>query len=263
VKYIYGDTMKVGLLAGGLGSRLSEETILKPKPMVEIGGRPILWHIMQGYAASGFREFVLALGYKAEVIKEYFLNYRLHNASFTVRLQSGDVTTHAEAAHDWTVHLLDTGLATQTGGRVREIARFVGRETFLLTYGDGVCDLDIRRLVEFHRSHGKLATVTAVRPPARFGSLQFDGDTVVDFHEKPQASEGWINGGFFVLEPKVADYIDGPDSIWEREPMERLAAEGQLVACRHDGFWQCMDTVRDLRLLENLWAQGEAPWKRW
>ena len=256
-------SLRIGILAGGMGSRLSEETTLKPKPMVEIGGHPILWHIMQGYAAQGFDDFVLALGYKGEIIKSYFLNYRLHNASLTVRLKTGEVTVHADPNNDWTVHLLDTGSDTQTGGRVKQDAQFIGTETFMLTYGDGVCDLDIRRLLEFHRSHGKLATVTAVRPPARFGSLRFEGQLVTDFEEKPQTGEGWINGGFFVLEPRVADYIDGPESIWEREPMERLAAEGQMVAFRHPGFWQCMDTVRDLRLLETLWAEGRAPWKVW
>lgn len=255
--------MKVGILAGGLGSRLSEETTLKPKPMIEIGGHPILWHIMQGYATHGFEEFVVALGYKGEVIKSYFLNYRLHNASLTVRLKSGEVSVHVDPAHDWTVHLLDTGDDTQTGGRVKRIAEFVGPETFMLTYGDGVSDIDLRHLLEFHRSHGKLATVTAVRPPARFGSLRFEGSLVTEFEEKPQAGEGWINGGFFVLEPQVAEYVSGPGEIWEHEPMERLAAEGELVAFRHPGFWQCMDTLRDLRLLEGLWAGGKAPWKAW
>jgi glucose-1-phosphate cytidylyltransferase len=255
--------VKVGILAGGLGSRLSEETTLKPKPMVEVGGHPLLWHIMQGYAAREFKEFVVALGYKGEVIKSFFLNYRLHAAPLTVRLKTGEVWVHSEPASDWTVHLLDTGSETQTGGRVKQVAKFVGNETFMLTYGDGVCDLDLRKLVEFHRAHGKLATVTAVRPPARFGSMRFEGDLVADFVEKPQAGEGWINGGFFVLEPGIVDYIDGPETIWEREPMERLATEGQLVAYQHPGFWQCMDTLRDLRLLESLWAEGRAPWKVW
>ncbi len=231
--------------------------------MVEIGGHPILWHIMQGYAAHGFNEFVIALGHKGEVIKSYFLNYRLHNASLTVRLKTGEVSVHADPANDWTVHLLDTGSETQTGGRVKQVAQFVGREAFMLTYGDGVSDIDLRRLLEFHRSHGKLATVTAVRPPARFGSLRFQGPLVTDFQEKPQAGEGWINGGFFVLEPQVADYISGAAAIWEHEPMERLAADGQLVAFRHPGFWQCMDTLRDLRLLEGLWSAGNPPWKSW
>jgi glucose-1-phosphate cytidylyltransferase len=253
--------VKVAILAGGLGSRLSEETTLKPKPMVEIGGQPILWHVMNGYAARGFKEFVIALGYKGEVIKSYFLNYRLHNASLTIQLKTGDVSVHGDPSHDWTVHLLDTGLDTQTGGRVKRIAQFIGPETFMLTYGDGVCDVDPGQLVEFHRAHGKLATVTAVRPPARFGNLQFEGHRVTDFEEKPQTSAGWINGGFFVLEPGAADYIETSETIWEREPLERLAKEGQLVAFRHPGFWQCMDTLRDVRLLESLWAEGRAPWK--
>jgi glucose-1-phosphate cytidylyltransferase len=255
--------MKVAILAGGLGSRLSEETSLKPKPMVEIGGKPILTHIMHGYAARGFTEFVLALGYKGEAIKEYFLNYRLYASALSIRLKTGDITVHRDPADDWTVHLLDTGLNTQTGGRIRQIADFIGNEPFMLTYGDGVCDLDVRRLMAFHRKHGKLATLTAVRPPARFGNLAIDGEAVAIFHEKPQAGEGWINGGFFVLEPGVRDYIEGDETIWEREPMERLAAEGQLVAYRHEGFWQCMDTLRDVRLLEALWADDNAPWRVW
>ena len=255
--------MKVAILAGGLGSRLSEETSLKPKPMVEIGGKPILLHIMHAYAARGFTEFVLALGYKAEAIKEYFLNYRLYASGLTVNLKTGNITVHEDPQDDWTVHLLDTGLTTQTGGRVKHVAEFIGDQTFMLTYGDGVCDVDMHRLIEFHRGHGKLATVTAVRPPARFGNLGLEGDAVSAFTEKPQAGEGWINGGFFVLEPEVQQYIAGADTIWEREPMERLAAEGELVAYRHEGFWQCMDTLRDVRLLESLWAEGDAPWKVW
>ncbi len=255
--------MKVAILAGGIGSRLAEETSLKPKPMVEIGGKPILSHIMHGYAARGFTEFVIALGYKGEVIKEYFLNYRLYASALTINLKSGAITVHEDPEDDWTVHLLDTGLTTQTGGRVKRVARFIGNETFMLTYGDGVCDIDVRLLVDFHRAHGKLATVTAVRPPARFGNFGLEGDRVSVFAEKPQAGEGWINGGFFVLEPEVSGYIDGPDTVWEREPMERLAAEGQLAAYRHEGFWQCMDTLRDVRLLESLWGHGDAPWKAW
>ena len=255
--------MKVGILAGGLGTRLSEETTIRPKPMVEIGGQPMLWHIMQIYAAHGFKEFVVALGYKGHLIKDYFVNYRLRTGSLTVKLDSGEVTRHVGKVEDWTVHLIDTGLSTQTGGRARRIARFIGRETFMLTYGDGVANIDLRRLLEFHQHHGKLATVTAVRPPARFGGLRFNGDLVTEFTEKPQIGEGWINGGFFVLEPEVADYIQDDDMLFEREPLERLAQEGQLVAYRHDDFWQCMDTVRDVNLLESLWAQGHAPWKIW
>jgi glucose-1-phosphate cytidylyltransferase len=231
--------------------------------MVEIGGQPMLWHIMQSYAAYGFKEFVVALGYRGEVIKDYFVNYRYRNRSLTVRLGRGDIQMHDGEGEDWTVHLLDTGVDTETGGRVKRLARFAGNEPFMLTYGDGVCSLDIRELVAFHRRHGKLATVTAVRPPARFGGIAFNGDLVARFHEKPQIGEGWINGGFFVLEPGVTEYVDNDGITWEREPMERLAAEGQLVAYRHDGFWQCMDTLRDVRLLESLWQEGKAPWKVW
>ncbi|MBM3130778.1 MAG: glucose-1-phosphate cytidylyltransferase [Chloroflexi bacterium] len=253
--------MKVAILAGGLGTRLSEETVLKPKPMVEIGGKPILWHIMQIYAAYGFKEFVIALGYKGEIIKDYFLNYHYHARDLTVRLGDGNVAVHNHSGEDWIVHLLDTGLETDTGGRVKRIVQFIGNETFMLTYGDGVSDLNIHRLVEFHRCHGKLATVTAVRPPARYGSIVFDGDLVTRFAEKPQVGEGWINGGFFVLEPAVVNYIPSDDTNWAVEPMERLAVEGQLAAYRHADFWQCMDTLRDVRLLEDLWATGQAPWK--
>lgn len=254
--------MKVGILAGGFGSRLAEETTVKPKPMIEIDGRPMLWHIMRGYAAHGFNEFVIALGYKGSVIKDYFLNYRIHSSDISVRLRSGDISIHRDVDDDWSVHLLDTGLTTETGGRVKRIAEFVGDETFMLTYGDGVSNLDVGRLLAFHRAHGKLATVTAVRPQARFGNLSLDGNQVSVFAEKPQAGEGWINGGFFVLEPQIASYIAGPATIWEREPLERLAAEGQLVAYCHEGFWHCMDTLRDVRLLEQLWSHG-APWKVW
>lgn len=231
--------------------------------MVEIGDQPILWHIMKRYAAFGFNEFIVALGYKGEVIKDFFVNYRHRVNSVTVQLATGQVTVHEGDGEDWTVHLLNTGLRTQTGGRVKRVAQFIGNEPFMLTYGDGVANLDFARLLAFHRSHGKLATVTAVRPPARFGGIAFNGDLVAHFTEKPQIGEGWINGGFFVLEPAVADYIDHDDMIWEREPMERLAAEGQLAAYRHDGFWQCMDTLRDVRLLDSLWQEGTAPWKVW
>lgn len=255
--------MKVALLAGGLGTRLSEETVLKPKPMVEIGGQPILWHIMKGYATYGFKEFVIALGYKGEVIKDYFINYRNRAHSLSVCLSSGEITVHNGESEDWKVHLLDTGLQTQTGGRIKQIIQFLGNETFMMTYGDGVCNLNIADLVAFHRKHGKLATVTAVRPPSRFGGLAFNGNMVSSFTEKPQIGEGWINGGFFVLESGVVDYIDNHSTLWEREPMERLAADGQMVAYRHDGFWQCMDTLRDVRLLENFWSSNSSPWKTW
>jgi glucose-1-phosphate cytidylyltransferase len=229
--------------------------------MVEIGGKPILWHIMRIYAAYGFKEFVLALGYKGEIIKDYFINYHYHVRDLTVRLGDGNIAVHNHSGEDWIAHLLDTGLETNTGGRVKRVAQFIGSETFLLTYGDGVCNLNINRLLEFHRHHGKLATVTAVRPPARFGSIVFNGDLVSHFAEKSQVGEGWINGGFFVLEPAVANYIHADNTLWEGEPMERLATDGQLAAFRHDGFWQCIDTLRDVRHLENLWATGQAPWK--
>jgi glucose-1-phosphate cytidylyltransferase len=256
--------MKVAILAGGLGTRLSEETTIKPKPMVEIGGKPILWHIMKIYASYGFKEFVVALGYKGEVIKDYFLNYHHYSHSLTIQLKSGKVLTHDRGdIEDWIVHLLDTGYDTQTGGRVKQVAEFIGNEPFMLTYGDGVSDVNIPALLEFHRKQGKLATLTAVRPPARFGQLGFDGNQVTQFEEKPQIGEGWINGGFFVLQPEVARYINGNSTYWEREPLEQLSAQGQLVAYRHDNFWQCMDTLRDVHFLERLWQEGKAPWKLW
>jgi glucose-1-phosphate cytidylyltransferase len=252
--------MKTVILAGGLGTRLQEETTLKPKPMVEIGGRPMLWHIMGCYARHGFKEFVLALGYKGELVKHFFLNYYQLQGDLTVDLGKGEVEVHDGEREDWRVHLVDTGLETQTGGRLKRLAPWVGDGTFMMTYGDGVSDVDIESLVRFHKSHGKLATVTAVRPPGRFGALGFDGDLVTHFAEKPQTGEGWINGGFFVLEPGVFDTIDGDATLWEKEPLERLAAAGQLVAYRHEGFWQCMDTLRDVRHLEELWGTGRAPW---
>ncbi len=255
--------MKVVILAGGFGTRLAEETDVKPKPMVEIGGRPILWHIMKIYAAAGFNEFVVALGYKGDLVKNYFQNYYYSRNNLTIHLRTGELEVHDGDREDWTIHLVDTGLQTQTGGRIKRLARWIGRDTFLMTYGDGVADIDIRKVIEFHRQHGKLATITAVRPPARFGGLHFDGPLVSHFVEKPQIGEGWINGGFFVLEPRVIEYIDGDATLFEREPLDRLAQEGQLVAYRHERFWQCMDTLRDLRLLEELWARGGAPWKMW
>ena len=259
--------MRVVLLAGGMGTRLAEETELKPKPMVEIGERPILWHIMKHYAHHNFKEFVVALGYKGETIKRYFVDYALLNSSFTVQLGSGDVMRRGLCAEDWTVHLVDTGLHTNTGGRIKRLADQIGRDTFMLTYGDGVANVDLKELLVFHRRHGKLATVTAVRPPARFGGLDLSSSVndcrVRNFTEKPQIGEGWINGGFFVLEPSVLNYIESDETSWQAEPMERLAREGQLMAYRHAGFWQCMDTYRDLKLLESLWSSGEAPWKVW
>ncbi|HVT41056.1 MAG TPA: glucose-1-phosphate cytidylyltransferase [Gemmatimonadaceae bacterium] len=255
--------MKVVILAGGLGTRLQEETSARPKPMVEVGGRPILWHIMHLYATHGLKEFVVALGYKAEIVRSYFLSYHAVARDATVRLADGNATVHGEPREDWTLHLIDTGLETQTGGRIRRLREWLGNEPFCLTYGDGVSDIDIGKLITFHRQHGKLATVTAVRPPARFGGLELEGDQVLRFAEKNQTSEGWINGGFFVLEPAVVDYIAGDSTLWEHEPLERLASEGQLRAFRHEGFWQPMDTLRDLRLLESLWTGGNPPWKTW
>ncbi len=256
-------TVKTVILCGGLGTRLSEETGSRPKPMVEIGGKPVLWHIMKLYAAYGFGEFALALGYKGEIIKDYFVNYRYRHTSLTVDLRTAAMEILDGHADEWRVHLVDTGAETQTGGRVRRLKPLLGNQTFMLTYGDGVAAIDLRDLLAFHRRHGKLATVTAVRPPARFGGLRFDGDLVTEFIEKPQIGEGWINGGFFVFEPQVLDYIAGDSTVLEREPLERLAAERQLVAYRHEGFWQCMDTLRDVRLLDSLWAEDKAPWKAW
>jgi glucose-1-phosphate cytidylyltransferase len=254
--------VKTVILAGGLGTRLAEETDVTPKPMVEIGGSPILWHVMKIYAAAGFTDFTIALGYRAEVIKRYFLDYYYLRNDLTVT-GDGTVDVHDGGRDDWRIDLIDTGIDTQTGGRVRRLADRISGETFMLTYGDAVADVRCRELVDFHRSHGKLATVTAVRPPARFGGLLFDGDRVTQFTEKPQVGEGWINGGFFVLEPQVLDYIGSDDTIWERDPLERLAEDGQLVAYKHEGFWQPMDTLRDVRLLESLWQSGRVPWKVW
>jgi glucose-1-phosphate cytidylyltransferase len=252
--------MKTVIVAGGAGTRLSEETQVKPKPMVEIGGRPILWHIMRLYASHGFNEFVVALGYKAEIIKAYFLDYcRLRN-SVTVDLGRGRVDVHDGEREDWTLHLIDTGLNTQVGGRLKRLSEWVSDGTFMMTYGDGVAGLDIRDLVAFHRRQGKLATLTAVRPPSRFGALSLEGPLVSHFSEKPQLGEGWINGGFFVLEPEVLEFIEGDETVFEHGPLERLAREGQLAAYRHEGFWQCMDTMRDVRLLQSLWESGNAPW---
>jgi len=255
--------MKVAILAGGVGSRLSEETDVKPKPMVEIGGRPILWHIMMHYSRYGHNEFVIALGYKGEYIKKYMIDYCSLQSNLTVKLRSGEVLKHGATQPDWTVDLVDTGIDTLTGGRIKRLAPYTGGGTFMCTWGDGVSNVNLDDLVAFHRQHGKIATVTAVRPPARFGHLVFEGDRVAEFSEKPQTQEGWINGAFFVLEQKVFDYIDGDATQWEKEPMERLAADGQLMAYRHDGFWQCMDTLRDKRLLQELWDKGNPPWKIW
>ncbi len=255
--------MKVVILAGGRGTRLAEETIVKPKPMVEIGRQPILWHIMKHYAWYGFKNFYVALGYKGEVIKQYFLDYYALNSDLTIDLVTGDVQRYADVPDDWVVHLVNTGLETQTGGRLKRLQGCLGRETLMVTYGDGVSNIDLQALLDFHRSHGKLATVTAVRPPARFGGLTMEGDIVVDFTEKPQISAGWINGGFFVLEPDVFEYLEGDETYLEADAMSQLAADGQLVAYRHHGFWQCMDTLRDKRLLNDMWRQEDPPWRVW
>lgn len=251
--------MKVILLAGGFGTRLAEYTDVIPKPMVPVGGKPILWHIMQIYAHFGHKDFYVALGYRAEVIKDYFLNYRALNSDFTVDLASGAVISHQAALVDWRVTLVDTGDVTMTGGRVKRMMAFIGSEPCLVTYGDGVADIDINALLAFHRSHGKLVTVSAVRPAARFGELELDGDRVASFQEKPQLHDGWINGGFFVIEPGFYDLIGGDSTLMEREPLEQAAKMGELMAYRHQGFWHCMDTKRDHDLLENLWQRG-APW---
>ena len=255
--------MKVAILAGGAGSRLAEETQIKPKPLVEIGSKPILWHIMRHYAYYGFKDFVIALGYKGEMIKKYMKDYLALNSNLTVNLGTGEVTIKDGYKPDWVVELIDTGIPTLTGGRVKRLAPYIGNETFMLTWGDGVCDINLRDLLNFHRSHGKLATLTAVRPPARYGHMTFDGDRVAEFTEKPQTVEGWINGAYFVLEPQVFDYIEGDMTQWEKEPLENLAKDGQLMAYRHDSFWQCMDTLREKYILEELWKSGHAPWKIW
>jgi glucose-1-phosphate cytidylyltransferase len=258
--------MKAVILAGGYGTRLSEETAVRPKPMVEIGGRPIIWHIMRSYAASGIDDFIVCCGYRGDVLKEYFLNYSRWESDFSVDLGSGDLTVHRRAQESWRVTLVDTGQATMTGGRVRRIRDYLDDETFCLTYGDGVSDIPIDDLVAFHRREGALATLTAVQPPGRFGALTLPPghDRITRFHEKPDSGDGgdeaWINGGYFVLEPAAIDYIAGDETVWEREPIEQLAADGQLAAYRHHGFWQPMDTLRDKHQLEDLWERGVAPW---
>lgn len=256
--------MKVAILAGGAGTRFAEETDSKPKPMVEIGGRPILWHIMMHYSHYGFKEFVVALGYKGEMIKRYISEYRSLNSNLLVDMKSGRTSLTSPKPLDWRVELVDTGLNTMTGGRIKRLQPFLGDSTFMLTWGDGVSDVNLHQLLRFHYAHGKLATLTAVRPPARFGHLVLDdSEAVIEFSEKPQTKEGWINGAFFVLEPGIFDYIDGDEIPWEKAPMERLAADGQLMAYRHQSFWQCMDNLRDKRLLESLWESGNPPWKVW
>lgn len=255
--------MKVAILAGGFGTRLAEETEIKPKPMVEIGGRPILWHILKHYAHYGFTEFYIALGYKADIIKRYFIDYYSLDGDMTVRLTARRAEVLKNQGEDWTVHLVETGLGTPTGGRIKLLEPYLADATFMVTYGDGLSDVNLPDLIRYHKAHGKIATLTAVRPPARFGGVVFDDDGAVRFTEKNQAVEGWINGGFLVFEPEIFAYLDPATSSLEAHALEQLAAEGQLAGYRHDGFWQCMDTLRDKRLLENLWQQQQAPWKVW
>jgi len=256
--------MKAVILAGGLGTRLSEETHLKPKPMVEIGGRPILWHIMKSYSQHGINDFIICCGYKSYVIKEFFMNYLLHISDVTFDISEGSFQIHDNKAEPWKVTLVETGASTQTGGRLKRVGEFLrGEDAFCFTYGDGVSDVDISKLVEFHREHGKSATLTAVEPVGRYGALDLNNNSVQRFTEKPAEGAGWINGGFFVLSPKVLDYIDGDTTSWEAAPLEKLAAEGNLEAYRHHGFWHAMDTLRDRNLLEDLWRQDAAPWKVW
>jgi glucose-1-phosphate cytidylyltransferase len=255
--------MKVVILAGGVGTRLAEETEIKPKPMVEVGERPIIWHIMKHYAYYGFKEFIIALGYKGDVIKKFFIEQSSLQGSVSIDLKTGQVTANDEMHEDWLVHLVETGLDSSTGGRIRRVKEYVGNERFFLTYGDGVANVDLKALLSLHTHCGRFATLTAVRPPARFGGLIFEGDLVTRFTEKPQIGEGWINGGFMVMEPEIFNYITSDSTNLEAEVLECLAREGQLAAYRHDDFWQCMDTLRDKKSLEGLWQQGNAPWKTW
>lgn len=255
--------MKVIILAGGHGTRLSEETVSRPKPMVEIGGHPLLWHIMKIYSANGFNDFIVCLGYKGEMIRDYFLNYMSKNSDFTVDTKTGKIELHNSPKEDWKVTLVDTGIDTMTGGRLKRVAQYIDGDTFMMTYGDGVADIDIQALVKFHQAHGKMASVTAVAPPGRFGALELNGTSVTDFHEKPLGGNSYINGGFFVLHKDVLTLIDGDSDIWERAPMQKLSKSGNLHAFKHSGFWQPMDTLREKNYLEALWAKREAPWKTW
>ena len=255
--------MKAVILAGGLGTRISEESVLKPKPMIEIGGKPIIWHIMKIYSAQGVDEFVVCLGYKGYVIKEYFANYFLHMSDITFDTRDNTMQVHQKSAEPWKVTLVETGEATQTGGRLKRVAQYLGKEDFCFTYGDGVADVDLKALIAFHKAQKVKATLTAVQPPGRFGSLVMDGSHVTSFQEKPKGDGGWINGGFFVCSPSVLDYVQGDATVWERDPLERLAKDRQLAAYLHRGFWQPMDTLRDKNHLEELWASGNPPWKKW
>jgi len=255
--------MKVVILAGGFGTRISEESHLRPKPMIEIGGKPILWHIMKLYSVYGLNDFIVCLGYRGYMIKEYFANYFLHTSDVTFDVANNRMSVHANTAEPWRVTLVETGETTMTGGRLKRVAKYLDDEEFCFTYGDGLSSVDIGKLIEFHRGQARLATLTATQPPGRFGALNLQGVQVASFQEKPHGDGSWINGGFFVLSPKVVSYIEGDATIWEREPLERLAREGQLCAFRHEGFWQPMDTVRDKNYLEQLWESGKAPWKRW
>lgn len=255
--------MKTVILAGGLGTRLAEETEIKPKPMVEIGSYPILWHILMHYASCGFKEFVIALGYKGEEIKRFFMEYSSLNGNLSIEMRTGRIVMHDQPHHDWIVHLVDTGLESSTGGRIKRVREYLGNERFMLTYGDGVSNVNLNALLELHIRCGRIVTLTAVRPPARFGGLIFEGDLVSQFTEKPQIGEGWINGGFMVMEPKIFDYIPSDATNLETDVLEKLARQGQLAAYRHDDFWQCMDTLRDKKLLEGLWQEAKAPWKTW
>jgi glucose-1-phosphate cytidylyltransferase len=256
--------LKTVILAGGRGTRITEESVLKPKPMIEIGGRPILWHIMKLYGAHGIREFIICCGYKGYVIKEYFANYFLHSSDVTIDLSNNSMEIHSNKAEPWRITLVDTGEDCMTGGRLKRVAPYLNdQDAFCFTYGDGVADVDLGVLIRFHQSHGRLATVTAVKPPGRFGALSLEGHTISAFQEKPAGDGAWINGGFFVLSPKTLDFIEDDQTVWEREPMERLARDDQFRAFFHEGFWQPMDTLRDKGLLEDLWQSGQAPWKRW
>jgi len=258
-----GEKVRVAILAGGWGTRFAEETDVRPKPMIEIGDKPILWHIMMQYYASGFKDFAIALGYKGDVIKRWMIEFAQFQGDLRISTASGEVRRFYPETPEWNIDLVETGLYTNTGGRVKALADNIGRERFFLSWGDGVSDIDLNALLAFHEAHGKLATMTVVHPPARFGHVELHDNHITEFNEKPQAAEGWINGGYFVLEPGIFDYIEGPDTAFERAPLEHLARDGQLMAFKHDGFWQCMDTLRDKRLLNKIWDTGEAPWATW